>query len=522
MDPFAPPAPPAPSLRELLYHAHAERSRAAAIFALVLGVALLGAALLSPRYRATAVLAVLPSPEFTVRAAAGSHESNASALALDQIMKTETEILASDDLHAATLRQLGPSTVYPQVFGAPSPGLLSAALHGLMHLMLSPWRVPPGDPDAARAESGLRHFRSDLTVLPAKDANVITVTFESRDGRIAADAVNTMLALYATRRTRLYDDPQVEIVRREAEAGGRAVAEADRLLAEFKRVHAIADFDQERDLLLHRRSQTDQAVADAEASISEYQARLTALGRALRVEPATIGVFEEKDADTRLLAVNAGLQDVRAKLAAARDRYKDSSRVVTALQAEVSSHESEAARLSHDPAQSVVRQGRNPSLDPLRLDHARAAAELAAAEARLATERSQAGGIEAAMAKLESEEASLSVLLRQKAAADQDFRDASRILAERHLSEAEDARRLANVRVIQPAAIPQSPRALPLLLAAAGLVLGAIAAGGWVLLRFVMRPVFLTGEGLEAATGLPVLAVFARRDEPAADRLLMV
>jgi hypothetical protein len=31
--------------------------------------------------------------------------------------------------------------------------------------------------------------------------------------------------------------------------------------------------------------------------------------------------------------------------------------------------------------------------------------------------------------------------------------------------------------------------------------------------RFVLHPVFLTGEGLELATGLPVLAVFERTAE---------
>ena len=513
--------PPTPSLRELFYHAYTERGRAAGVFGAVMGVAMLGAVLIAPRYRTTAVLAVLPSPEFTVRAAAGSHEVNASALALDQIMKAETEILGSDDLHAATLRRLGPEIVYPEVFASTSGGVFERAAHDMAHLLMSPWHTPASDAAAAQTETGLRRFRADLGVLPAKDSNVITVTFDSRDGTVAAKTVNALLALYAEQRTRLYDDPQLGIVRREAAEGARAVAASDQALVDFKRAHAISDYDQERDLLLHRRSQTEQAIADAQATATEYTARLASLGRALRAEPSTIGVFQENDADNRLLAVNAGLQDVRAKLAAASDKYKDTSRVVTALRAEVASHEAEATRLSR-PTSSVIRQGRNPSIDPLRLDRARATAELAASEARLASEQSQAGEISASLARLNAEEASLANLLRQKASADQNYRDASRILAERHLSEAEDASRLANVRVIQPAMVPQTPRALPLLVLAAGLILGLIAAAGWVLVRFVSRPVFLTGEGLASASGLPVLAVFTRGAEQVSDRLLSV
>ena len=150
----APPGSPALSWRELAMHAWIGRWRAICAGGAVLSMALLAAALISPAYRAAAVLAVLPSPEFTVRQAAGSHDSSASALALDQIMKAETEILGSDDLHAATLRRMGPATLYPDVFAAARPGAMHRLLHGIAEILLSPWRTPPADAAAARQEWG--------------------------------------------------------------------------------------------------------------------------------------------------------------------------------------------------------------------------------------------------------------------------------------------------------------------------------------------------------------------------------
>ena len=202
-------------------------------------------------------------------------------------------------------------------------------------------------------------------VLPAKDSNVISVTYDNRSGQVAADTVNTMLTLYAARRSQLYDDPQLSIVRGEVTQAANAVEAADRALLAFKIGHAISDYDAERDLLLHRASQAEQAVADAQAATVEYQARLAALEHALRAEPATIGVFDETDSDTRLQAVNAGLQDMRAKLAAARDKYKDASRVVVALQAQIASHQAEAARLAgkSDPVRGAA--GTQPEPGPV-------------------------------------------------------------------------------------------------------------------------------------------------------------
>jgi uncharacterized protein involved in exopolysaccharide biosynthesis len=499
-----------PPLREFLFHAHDQRRQALTVFGSVLALSLLVAALLPPGYRAAATLAILPSPEFTVRASAGSHDVSTSALAMDQIMKAEAELLSSDDLHAATLHEVGPVRVYPRIFNPPERSLIGRLLHSAASLLLSPWRVTPSDPAALREEKGVRLFRSDLNVLPSKDGNVISLSFDNADSMVAADVLNTLLRLYAARRASLYTDPQLDIVRRDMQVAQQGVAATDISLAAFKQARQISDYDQERAQLLQRRGRADQAVADAQGSISEAQARLDALTRQLSLEPAMVGLFREQDADIRLQAVNTALADLRAKLAAAADKYRDTSRVITMLRAQIAASEAEAVRLSRDPTVSVLRQGRNPSLDPLHLDQARAVVELASAKARLLASRSLRQDIGAALAQLDQDEAGLAALQRQKASAEEAYRAASRILADRSLSEAEDMRRLANVRVIQRAAIPQKPRPWPLIVAAAGFVFGVIGALSWIVAAFAMRPVFMTGEGLEAATGIPVLAVFRR------------
>ena len=502
-----------PSFREFACHLHAERGRAFWAFGLVFSIFLITAAVLPASYRATATLAVLPAPEYTVRSTAGSHDSNASALALDQIMTAESAILNSDELHGATLRTLGPATIYPDIFGPDRRSFLVRLVQGLVRAVASPWHVTPADPVAARDARGLRRFDSDVLVLPTKDANVITVSLDNPRPLLAAAGLNTLLDLYAARRTRIYDDPQVEIVRKAVVAGAAKAAAADQALAAYKRRHGLSDSGQQRALLLKRLDAAQSAMAEAAATRTEQQARVEAITQILRAEPANVPIFHEQDPDTRLLAVNASLQDLQARLAASRLRFLDTSRVVTSLNAQIGAENAEAARLGHDPAASVVRQGRNPNLEILRLDRARAGTELAAAAARFAAERAVAGDAQAQLDQLDTAEAGFLALQRDAAAAGDDFASASRILADRHLSESEDLLRLANVRVIQPATVPQIPRPIPLLLIGAGFVLGLIAAFCRVVSRFVLHPVFLTGEGLELATGLPVLAVFPKTHE---------
>ena len=85
----------APTSREFLLQAWRNRRVATWIFGAILSLSLVLAALMPARYRASATLAVLPAPEFTVRPDAGSREQAANPLAMDQIMKAETEISAA-------------------------------------------------------------------------------------------------------------------------------------------------------------------------------------------------------------------------------------------------------------------------------------------------------------------------------------------------------------------------------------------------------------------------------------------
>jgi len=503
----------APHVAEFLAHLRRHRRGAARIFAGFVAAALLIAALLPPRYYASATLAVLPAPEFTVRQDAGSHAASTSSLAMDQVMKAETAILESDSLHAATLDALGVKQLYPDLDPGASQSWFGAALHGVAGVVLAPWRAAPADRAASLHEAALQRFAGDLTVLPAKDANVIDVHFHNKSGSAAARAINTMLERYAARRSRLYDDPQLGVVRGQTEAASREVAAADAALADFKAAHLITDFAGERDLRLRRQSQTAQDLAAALSAAAEQRARWQALNTQIAHLPPAVPLYNEADTDTRLQPIDTALVDLRGRLATAREQYLDRSRKVTDLLASISAREAERRRLAVNPAPSLARSGRSLALDPLLVDRAHAASEAAASEARAAALRDDMADQAAGLARLAADDTALTDLTRRRAAAAEGFATASRVLDEQRMVEAEDSLRLANVRVIQAALTPQHPAPIPFLVIVAGALLGGFVACFWLVAGYVMRPTFFTPEGLQAATGLPVLAVFPARGD---------
>jgi uncharacterized protein involved in exopolysaccharide biosynthesis len=497
-----------PLLTEFLAHCWVHRSGAARIAGGFLAFCLLLAALLPPVWRATAVLVVLPAPEYTVRQDAGSHAVSTSSLALDQIMKAETGILESDALHEETLAALGVGRVYPELAPGAKRGPVGAVLHAVASVILAPWRVTPANPVLEKADRAVRRFGDALTVTPAKDSNVIEVLFRHDNPVVAADAVNAMLARYAARRTRLYDDPQLNVVRQQTDALARAVREADEALTGFKATHAIANYAAEQELLLKRRDDAGAQAAMAAAQAAEQKARVAALDRQIAGLPAAVEVYHEDNADTRVESADDSLVDLRGRLALARVHYLETSHVVTGLLAQIRQQEEARRRMAADRSAASVRAGRSPALDPLLVDRAQAAGDAAAAEARARAMSAEAERLAASLAQLGGEEPALTDLVRRKQVADEAFASASRVMTEQRLTEAEDALRLAKVRVIQPARVPQHPFPVPLLLGIAGAVFGPFFAFLALFLGFALRPRVMTPEGLAHVTGLPVLAVF--------------
>jgi len=502
-----------PPYNEVIAHVRARIQQGAAILFLFVGLSLLLAAFMTPHFTATAVLAVLPAPEFTVRQSAGSHAFSTSALAMDQIMKAETEILESDELHSVTLQSIGLARLYPSL-GPADRGAISRMLKVSLDALQSPWRTLPSDPAAARFELGLERFSSDLRVLPAKDANIITVSFEHPNRALAAQIVNDLLGRYAARRRQLYDDPQVAAVRHETDLLGHAVRIADADIAAFKSQHFLTDEDIERELLVRRHSAETQALADAQSQVTEQRVRGVTIDHQIGATPTEIGLYQERDPDTRLQAIDASLVILRAQLESSREHYKESSRRISDLVDQLNARVQDRRRFTQDPSDSAARRGRNSNYDVLLLDRAVAAANLAAADSRVTTLHNELHAIETRLAEMPQLEAELAELLRHKAVADAAFANASRVLAEQHMTEAEDALRLANVRVIEPARVPQRPTKTGILVMIAGTLLGILSASLWMVAGLAIRPTLLTAEGLAGATGLPVLGVFTRGISP--------
>lgn len=486
-----------PGVRELLIALFTDLPWIAGVMAVVFGVVAALAFALPPRYAATTALLVLLGPEYTVRPEAARPETATSVLDRDQILQSETEILGSRDLHAATIRALGVGVLYPDLLEP--PGAFARLRAALAALLL------PAPAESDPIEPALRRFARSLRITPLKDGNVIEVTFRHTDPAIAAAAANRLVALYLAQRRALYADPQSDAVRdRLAAAGARLAATEDALRA-YREANGISALTTERDLLLHRRDTLAAALQDSDTAM----ARLRAADAALRAQrdalPETVTAYADTDRDARADTARRSLQalqDTQADLLA--DGHPPAA--APALAARIAERERLLGRLAADPSPSSWRTERDAARDTLTLDAARTIADLAAAEATRATLAAQRADTDASLHRLDEAEPGLHALERARDLAEETYRALTQLAAERAVIEDVADRRTPSVRIIQPARPPARPGPLRLLLLAGAVPLALLAGAATALIRAAGRRSVLTPERLERILGLPVLA----------------
>lgn len=153
----------------------------------------------------------------------------------------------------------------------------------------------------------------------------------------------------------------------------------------------------------------------------------------------------------------------------------------------------------------MVRVGRNELFDKLSYDRSQVTQALQAAQARYAADQKDLVAITTSLDDLDAKEVQLQSLQRNQLLLSDAYDNAVKSLNGRRLLEAVDARKTANVRVIQPADVPLSETPIRKLVLAAGLALTFVVAVAVALVSALLRRGYLTPEAIEHDLGLSVL-----------------
>nr|WP_294549653.1 hypothetical protein [uncultured Rhodopila sp.] len=476
-------------MRDLMLTAFTQKARVFLICFCVMAISVGIALMIQPDYKAKSSLLVLMGTEHAFRPAAGEQMVNTGGVDAEQVLRTESSIIGSDDLHRTVIRDIGIANLYPKLMQQPSA--FEKWQTDIKQFITDSLGLTEKSTDTGASDpmsKAIDQFARNLTITVDKKSSVIGLEFTNPNKTLSAEALRVLEAQYFDLRAKLYGDVQAPIVQVQQDAVARQLAAADAALQAFKQQHDISNFSERRAILLKQQGELETALTKSESTIAEQTARLTQLTQQLASVAGS-----KKGSPNAAAALQGMVSAYQKRQEEAATQYRGSPAVDEARR-QMLERETDIARMQATQAYGV-QTDRNKTEADLR-------ASLAGHDAISA----QLTALNKQVADLDAEELQLHQLERNRAILEDNYKAVSKILDERQIVETVEANRQSSVRVIQPPRIPALPQPTRRLILTAGVVVSLLLSIASILISHFFRAIYLRPEALELDTGLTVLA----------------
>lgn len=444
----------------------------------VLACAAIGIAFLAPKtFEARSELLVRLGQEYVYQPTTGAAGAGATP-DMESVVNAELQLLRSPEVARRTIREIGATTLYPDLRGAP---------------------------EARREALALKAFSEAFSAGSAPRSPGVSLAFEHKNAEISARALNTLVDRYLTYRREVLTGGESEALARQAGEFDTRVGEATGELSTFLTANEIGDFDSELEATAARATDTEAQLLDAQSKRREAEGRVSALRARYNSEPAEITLYSDSDARATLVQ----LQVEREQLLA---RYQPDAPPVRAVDRRI--QQLQTFLSDGDPA-SLTRRGLNPVRQDIASQLFAVEAEARAQRSRETELTSQREALRARLRRLQELEPQYRQLARSRTILEQ---NAQNFAARAEESRAYDqllGRSTDNISIVERAVPPAQGKSLRAPIALAGLLLAGVIALAAGLARGLMRRNFPTPQSAARTLGAPVLAVTPAAKAPA-------
>ncbi len=407
-----------------------------------------GTILMAPTYEADSTVMLKMGREHVYQSEVGSTKP---AVAFDQarIIESEIQILTSRDLVKRVIETIGVSTMYPDSDNAPK--------------------------DLSVLEASIMRMKESLSITNVNNSNVIRIALQHQTPEIAAKAVNLLVDFLLERHLQIFSTPRADFLEKQVATRQTRLDHSSANLQEFKQRHGLSSLHEESRLLLEQRRDLDTSLKTVQNAREGLKSKLTSLISQIPNVPKLISLTSVSERQKVLDEAKSNLLKLRLQEQELSTRYKKTSRRVTNILNEISMTQ-HFIQEQESQLSDKVTKGKNPVYQELEVEIHKSKSEYRSLETQAKEIKRQIDQLDATLVELDSLKKEHETLQR---AVDSDQNNYSIYLAkveEARVSQEMDQLKMANISIIQLAAIPVKPvkpkKALNILI---GIILGALA-----------------------------------------------
>jgi polysaccharide chain length determinant protein (PEP-CTERM system associated) len=474
----------ASGLRDFLTVLFKHKSTILLTFFAVVATVTVGSFVLPPTYEAQSRLLVKFGRENIYRPEVGGDRNPVFFFNQEEVLNSEIKILTSRDLIERVITTLTVERMYPKFVENP------------------PRSLTPLD-------AAIERFDKDLSVEGVRKSNVIEISFQHKDPRMAAKALDLLMNFFKEKHLQAYSDPKSSFLEQQLLVYEQQLKKSQNSLEAFKQKNRVFSLEEQRSLLLKQRTELDTTLKSTENQAREIRERLASFRRQMQSVPEDVPLQIDTelyrgvdDAKTELLRLQLKEQELLQK-------YKETSPLIVNVRKEIQIVQG-SIKEQEEGIKGRVRTGKNIVYQDLEREMIKVQAELPSQGAKAAALRGQVAQLDSEIQTLDLREKELENLKRDIAVNDKNYKTYLDKVEEARISEDLNRQKMSNISVIQEATVPAKPfKPKKLLNIVLGVILGAVSGLGFAFFKEYTGQGLSTPESAEQRLGLPVLATVA-------------
>jgi uncharacterized protein involved in exopolysaccharide biosynthesis len=371
-------------------------------------------------------------------------------------------------------------------------------LSGLLH----PWQTPQNRTDKAIAD-----LRSDIQVEVLKKTNVISVSYESHDPKVAQKVLATLDDAYLQKHLEVHHPSgQFEFFDQQADKYKADMLAAEAQLKTFAGSQGGVAPATMRDMTLQKLADFNSSMETTKASIAETEKRIADLEKQSHSTPTRITTQMKRGDNAQVLEnLKSTLLTLEMKRTELLTKYQPTYPLVQEVDKQLNDTRAALAKEEGSPVKEEVTD-ENKTYSWISSELAKAKADLSGYQARQIALTTIIGVYQDQSRKLEEQGILQGDLMRTAKEDESNYMLYTKKKEEARIEDALDRTRLLNVSVVQTPMLPSIPTRSPLIFALVAVLLASAVSLGVVFAIDYADQSFRTPSEVMSELRIPVLA----------------
>jgi|ERR1700677_2110713 uncharacterized protein involved in exopolysaccharide biosynthesis len=365
----------------------------------------------------------------------------------------------------------------------------------------------PHEDTAVRDERATKKLAGRLKIEPIKKTNLIAVTYDTSDPRLAAQVLQSLSSAYLEKHKQVHRPAgELQFFDQQTEQSRQQLEQAKRKLLDFSNTHGVVEAAKQRDLLLQRLDAFETSYGQSRVEMLEAEHRVRELEAEMAELPQrTTTQIRTADNPELLRALKASLLDLELKKTQLLTKFEPSHRLVQEVNEQILQAKSAIAAEKTTPVRDETTD-KDTQYEWAKGELQKARVEMKGLQARESATGAELNEYRNLAQKLGDDAITQDDLTSNEKAAEESYLLYVKKREEARVGDALDDGGIVNVAIAERPVVPALPVWPPGIVVLAGFIAACGSGAGAAFVADRLDPALRTPEEVLACLDLPVLA----------------